>query len=130
MALESVSHFFDKYRQREKVGEQTLQSVKQSIPGSFTKSSLGNTIILDKVMKMLPVNEPVPSFAYLFAKWIVCRSLFSKLVFSWFVMKPVLVRTHCVTGSFLYFISLCLHYVTNFSFFHVNLVINTFPLLA
>ena len=57
MALESVSHFFDKYRERGKVGEQILQSVKQSISGSFTKSSLGNTIILDKVyMKMLPVN--------------------------------------------------------------------------
>lgn len=56
MALESVSHFFDKYRQRGKDGEQTLQSVKQSISGSFTKSSLGNTIILDKVMKILSVN--------------------------------------------------------------------------
>jgi len=42
MALESVSHFFDKYRQRGKVGEQILQSVKQSISGSFTKSSLGD----------------------------------------------------------------------------------------
>jgi len=42
MALDAVSHFFDKYRQKGHKGEETLQLLRENISKSIRRSSLGD----------------------------------------------------------------------------------------
>ena len=42
MALDAVSHFFDKYRQKGHKGEETLQLLRENMSKSIRRSSLGD----------------------------------------------------------------------------------------